>query len=681
MTAHLDILSPIETIKGVGPARKRLLSKLGIETIKDALLFFPRDYIDLSPLNFKQGKEDAPGAFPCIVIGFAKTKRVKRNLYITKLPITDGQNKGYAVFFNQPYIYKNFYRGDKLLLYGKLKKNFGQFEIISPEWIKFKKGKSIHLNRIMPVYPLTKGLSQKIMRKLIKNILKAKPKLIEIFPQPIIKKYKLLSISDAIRNIHYPQNFSLLKKARYRFVFQELLLFQLALKKSKIYFIGEKRKNSYSNFDIVPLLNKLPFSLTTGQKKVVADIIKDLESEQNMNRLIQGDVGSGKTVIAVIALYLAVKNGYQGAMMAPTEVLATQHYYSLKKYLHNFNFNIRLLKGGMSKKEREEVLFSLKTGELDIIVGTHALIQKDVEFKNLGMVITDEQHRFGVKQREKLIEKGYFPDVLVMSATPIPRTMALAAYADLDLSIIDTLPSGRQKVDTYVVDKNMRKRVYDFMSEEVQKGNLAYIVCPAVEENEQDMMSVQELTKILKNDYPEIKIGMLHGKMKTEEKEKIIKNFIDKEIKVLIATTVIEVGVNVPTATLMIIENAERFGLAQLHQLRGRVGRSNLKSYCILISNSKCNKARNRLLFMMKCHDGFRIAEEDLKLRGPGEFLGLRQHGFSDFKLANPMEHFQVLKLAYKVSDEIIDKGLLNLPEYSELNCLLEETLNLKNKK
>lgn len=674
----MDILSPIETIKGVGPARKRLLSKLGIETIKDALLFFPRDYIDLSPLNFKQGKEDVPGAFPCMVIGFAKTKIVRRGLYITKLPITDGQNRGYAVFFNQPYIHKNFYRGDKLLLYGKIKKNFGQFEIISPEWIKFKKGILADLNRIMPVYSLTKGLSQKTMRKLMRNVISAACNLTEVLPESMIKKYGLLPIEDAIKNIHYPQNISMLKRAKFRFVFQELLIFQLILKISKMHLIGEKRKNRYLHFDITPLLNRLPFSLTTGQKKVIADIMKDLRSRQNMNRLIQGDVGSGKTVVAAIALYLAVKNGYQGAMMAPTEVLASQHYYSLKKYLDPFNFNVKLLKGGMPKKEREKILTSLKTGKLDIIVGTHALIQRDVDFKNLGMVITDEQHRFGVKQREKLIGKGQFPDVLVMSATPIPRTMALAAYADLDLSIIDTLPIGRQKVDTYVVDKNMRKRIYDFMNKEAQKGNLTYIVCPAVEENEQDMMSVQELTKILKKNYPDLKIGMLHGKMKTEEKEKIIKDFIAKKVKVLVTTTVIEVGVNVPAATLMIIENAERFGLAQLHQLRGRVGRGKLKSYCILVSNVKSGIARSRLLFMMKCHDGFKIAEKDLKLRGPGEFLGLRQHGFSDFKLANPMEHFQVLKLAYKVSEKIINNGLLQQPEYYKLNNFLIEKLNFK---
>lgn len=665
-------------MKGIGPAREKLLSKLGIETVKDALLFFPRDYIDLSPLNFSQGKENIPNAFPCMVVGFAKTKRVRRGLSITKLPITDGQNRGYAVFFNQPYISKTFYRGDKLLLYGKINKNFGQYEITSPKWIKFKKNKPIDINRITPVYSLTKGLSQKIMRNLMKDIIKAKPKMPEILPKTLLEKHKLVSIDNAIKNIHFPQNFDLLRRARYRFVFQELLIFQLVLKMSKIHLIGKNRKNKYSNFDISPFLKQLPFSLTTGQKKVITDIIKDLDSAQNMNRLVQGDVGSGKTVVAAIALYIAVKNGYQGAMMAPTEVLALQHYISLKNYLDTFKINVEILKGGMSQKDREKVLLGLKTGEIDIIVGTHALIQKDVNFKNLGMVITDEQHRFGVKQRESLIKKGYFPDVLVMSATPIPRTMALVAYADLDISTIDTLPSGRQKVKTYVVNRGMRKRVYDFMLNEAKKGHLTYVVCPAVEENAQEMMSVEELTTNLRQSYPELSIEMLHGKMNTEKKNKIINDFISKKIQVLVATTVIEVGVNVPIATLMIIENAERFGLAQLHQLRGRVGRSKLKSYCFLISDAKQGTARSRLLFMMKCYDGFMIAKEDLKLRGPGEFLGLKQHGFSDFKLANPIDHFKVLELAYTVSEKIINKNLLQNPEYFGLRNFLKDKVHFK---
>lgn len=674
----MDILSPIRTIKGIGPAREKLLSKLGIETIRDALVFFPRDYIDLSPLNFSQGEKNIPNAFPCMVIGFAKSKRVRRGLYITKLPITDGQNRGYAVFFNQPYISKAFYRGDKLLLYGKIDKNFGQYEITSPQWIKIKKNKPIDINRITPVYSLTKGLSQKIMRNLMRNVIRAKPKMPEILPKTLLEKHKLLPIDVAIKNIHFPQSFDLLRRARYRFVFQELLMFQLVLKISKTHLIGKNRKNKYSNFDISPFLKQLPFSLTTGQKKVINDIITDLNSAQNMNRLVQGDVGSGKTVVAAIALYIAVKNGYQGAMMAPTEVLALQHYITLKKHLDNFKINVEILKGGMSQKKREKILLKLKTGEIDIIVGTHALIQEDVEFKNLGMIITDEQHRFGVKQRESLIKKGYFPDVLVMSATPIPRTMALVAYADLDLSTIDTLPSGRQKVKTYVVNKNMRKQVYDFMLSEARKGHLIYVVCPAVEENSQDMMSVDELTAILRRNYPELSIEMLHGKMNPEKKNKIINDFVSKKIQVLVATTVIEVGVNVPTATLMIIENAERFGLAQLHQLRGRVGRSKLKSYCFLISDAKQGNARSRLLFMMKCYDGFMIAKEDLKLRGPGEFLGLKQHGFSDFKLANPINHFKVLELAYEVSEKIINKNLLQYPEYFALRDFLRNKANFK---
>lgn len=391
----------------------------------------------------------------------------------------------------------------------------------------------------------------------------------------------------------------------------------------------------YRILDLKPFLSKLPFVPTSGQVNVIKDIIKDLNSEYIMNRLVQGDVGSGKTLVACAALYLAAKNGFQGVMMAPTEILAEQHHRTLQQFLDAHDINVGILKGGMSKKERDACLTRLKKGDIDVLVGTHAVIQEDVEFKRLGMVITDEQHRFGVKQRENLVKKGQYPDVLVMSATPIPRTVAMVLYSDLDLSIIDTLPAGRQKVETYVVQDHMRKRVYDFMASEVKKGHLAYVVCPAVEENELDVVNVEEHREYLQKEYPFLKVEMLHGRMKQDEKDMILKKFLSKEIQVLVATTVVEVGVDVPYATLMIVENAERFGLAQLHQLRGRVGRSSLKSFCILISGFAQGNARERLNFLMNCHDGFEISQKDLELRGPGEFLGEKQHGFIEFKYAS----------------------------------------------
>ncbi|MDD4570552.1 MAG: ATP-dependent DNA helicase RecG, partial [Tepidanaerobacteraceae bacterium] len=433
-----------------------------------------------------------------------------------------------------------------------------------------------------------------------------------------------------------------------------------------------KRKNSYKNLDLKPFLSGIPFSPTSGQLKVLNDVINELKCKHVMNRLVQGDVGSGKTLIACAALYLNVKNGFQGVMMVPTEILADQHYHTLKHVFSLHNINVDILKGGFSEKERYNILLKLKNGDIDVLVGTHAIIQKDVEFRRLGMVITDEQHRFGVKQRENLVRKGQYPDVLVMSATPIPRTVAMVLYSDLDISIIDTLPAGRQKVETYVVRDSMRKRVYDFMVSEVNKGHLAYVVCPAVEENELDMVNVEQHKDRLKQEYPQLKIEMLHGKMKQEEKDRILKGFLSKKIQVIVATTVVEVGIDVPSATMMVIENAERFGLAQLHQLRGRVGRSSLKSYCVLISGSCQDIARERLLYLMKCHDGFKISQKDLELRGPGEFLGVKQHGFSEFKFASFVDNAEVLETTQRLAAEIIEKGCLSSPDYIQLKKLLD---------
>ncbi len=669
----MDLNSNVQNIKGVGPARAKQLSKLDIYTIKDVLFYFPRDYLDMSPLTFKQGAEDKTGAFPCVVTGRAATTKTNSGLYITKVPVSDGQNKGYAVFFNQPFIERSFYPHQKLILIGKIRKNFGTYEISAPEWIKFEEIKQGEkLEKIRPIYPLTKGVSQNFLRSIVKNALEVVSSIGDTLPEDIIKEYNLLSLKEAIKNIHFPQSFNMLEKARQRFVFEELLLFQLSAGLSRYCVKAEKRKNMYKNLELTPFLSSLPFSLTSGQKKVLEEIVEDLRSKNVMSRLVQGDVGSGKTIIACAALYLAAKNGLQGAMMAPTEILADQHYNTLKKFLKPHGVNVEILKGGLAGKERKKILSQLKNGSIDVLVGTHAILEEDVMFKKLGMIITDEQHRFGVKQRENLVKKGYSPDVIVMSATPIPRTAAMALYGDLDISIIDTLPKGRQKVDTYVVQDSMRKKVYDFAALEIKKGHLVYVVCPAVEENELDVANVEEHAAWLKENYPSLKIGILHGKMKQDEKDEILGRFLRKEIQALVATTVVEVGIDVPDATLIIVENAERFGLAQLHQLRGRVGRSSLKSYCILMTASSQPEALTRLKFLMKCQDGFEISQKDLEMRGPGEFLGIRQHGFFEFKFASFVENTDILETTQKLASEILQKNYLQLPEYKNLKELLE---------
>jgi ATP-dependent DNA helicase RecG len=673
----MDVSSDIQNIKGIGQAKAKLLAKLGIHSIKDALYYFPRDYQELSPLTFKQGGEDRTGAFPCLVTGMAVSKKVRSGIYITKLPITDGQNTGYAVFFNQPYIQKCFFPNQRLLLIGKMKQNFGSYEITSPEWLKFEKDIPVEIERIRPIYSLSKGISQKLIRSTVKNALEISSYPEETLPFSILKRYNLLSFEEAIENIHFPQSFKMLEKARERFIFEELLLFQLGTGLSKHYYKSEKRENRYDIFDLKPFLSNLPFSPTYGQEKALKEIIKDLQNEHIMNRLVQGDVGSGKTFVACAALYLAVKNGFQGVMMAPTEILADQHFHTLKRFLNPHNMNVDILKGGLPEKERKNLLEKLKNGKIDVLVGTHAIIQKDVEFWRLGMVITDEQHRFGVKQREDLVSKGQHPDVLVMSATPIPRTVAMVLYSDLDISTIDTLPPGRQKVETFVVQDFMRKRVYDFMVSEVKKGNLAYVVCPAVEENELDIANVEQHKILLKKEYPNLKIEMLHGKMKQEEKDRILKHFYSKKIQVLVSTTVVEVGVDIPFATLMIIENAERFGLAQLHQLRGRVGRSSLKSYCVLISGSSQGNARERLNYLMNCHDGFKISQKDLELRGPGEFFGIKQHGFNEFKFASFIDNTEILEKTRNLAATILEKEYLLLPEYRNLKNLLDKKIRI----
>ena len=521
---------------------------------------------------------------------------------------------------------------------------------------------SNNTGKIIPIYPLTFSLTQNTLRKIIENGLQKVQEqggLPETLPDYILNEYKLENANKANYDIHFPKDFDDFKKARRRLVFEELLSTQLALLQLKNSNLNDKKGIIFDkNVKMSDAINILPFKLTKAQLRVLQEIDENMESEKSMNRLLQGDVGSGKTVVAMITAYKAVKSGYQAAILAPTAILATQHMVNFEKILNHFDIKCELLISGISKKKKEDILERLKNGEIDILIGTHAMLEENVEFKNLGLVVTDEQHRFGVKQRTKIAQKGQNPDVLVMSATPIPRTLALILYGDLDISIIDELPPNRKKIETFAVGKNMTDRVNAFVKKQIEEGRQAYVVCPLVEENEEmDLKSVEKLYEMYSKEiFSQYRVAYIHGKMKAREKDSIMEQFKKKEIDILISTTVIEVGVDVPNANIMVIENAERFGLAQLHQLRGRVGRGEYQSYCILKFEGKGENTRKRMKVMCDTNDGFIISEKDLELRGAGDFFGTMQHGLPEFKIANLFEDVETLKLVQSVAMKILSE-------------------------
>ncbi len=522
--------------------------------------------------------------------------------------------------------------------------------------------------KIIPIYPLTFSLTQNTLRKIIENGLQkvqGQGGLQETLPQYILDEYKLEKINEATMNIHFPKEFEDFKKARKRLVFEELLSTQLALLQLKNNNLTDKKGIQFNpEVHMSDVINALPFNLTKAQLRVLQEIDENMESDKSMNRLLQGDVGSGKTVVAIISAYKAVKSGYQAAILAPTAILATQHLANFQKILDKFDIKCELLISGISKKKKEDILERLKNGEIDILIGTHAMLEENVEFKNLGLVVTDEQHRFGVKQRTKMAEKGQNPDVLVMSATPIPRTLALILYGDLDISIIDELPPNRKTIETFAVTKRMEERVNNFIKKQVDEGRQAYIVCPLVEESEEEDNDLKAVTALYetcqKEIFPNYRVEYIHGKMRPKEKDDIMNRFKNGEIDILISTTVIEVGVDVPNASIMVIEDAQRFGLAQLHQLRGRVGRGEYKSYCILKYNGNGQNTKERMKVMCETNDGFIISQKDLELRGSGDFFGTMQHGIPDFKIANLFTDMDILKLAQETAVSIVaqDKKL-----------------------
>lgn len=570
--------------------------------------------------------------------------------------------------------------GKKYRFFGKISNKYGKIDLTSPVFDEIEKKNNT--GKIIPLYPLTFSLSQNTIRKIIENGLKDVEEedggLKETLPQYILNEYKLEEINKAIETVHFPKEFADFEIARKRFVFEELLSTQLALLQLKNSNLKEHKGISFSkDAHMSDVINSLPFNLTKAQLRVLEEIDKNMEQDKSMNRLLQGDVGSGKTVVAMISAYKAVKSGYQVAVLAPTAILATQHLENFQKILKKFDIRCELLISGITKKKKTEILEKLQNGEIDILIGTHAMLEENVTFKNLGLVVTDEQHRFGVKQRTTMAQKGENPDVLVMSATPIPRTLALILYGDLDISIIDELPPNRKKIETFAVTKALEDRVNNFVKKQVDEGRQAYIVCPLVEESEEnDLQSVISLYEKCKTEvFPNYRIEYIHGKMKQKEKDDIMERFKNGEIDILISTTVIEVGVDVPNSSIMVIEDAQRFGLAQLHQLRGRVGRGEYQSYCILKYEGKGKNTRERMKIMTQTNDGFVISQKDLELRGSGDFFGTNQHGIPDFKIANLFTDIDILKLAQEAAIKIVnDDEKLEKPE----NILLKELVKDK---
>lgn len=655
----MNISDDIITLKGIGEKAKTELNKCGVFTIYDLMLYFPRTYENIERVKSIDEVEEGEKV---VLMGRLKSLNQRKSGYKTITHgVLEGDGGTFEVYwFNVTYI-RNVYKvGNTYVLMGKVKFLRGKVTLSNPTIFKGEDNKK----NIMPVYPLKGSLKNYYMIKTIKGLLETVC-VEENLPERIIKKFNFCSLDEALKNIHFPKDSASLKEATRRLKFQELFSYSLKVLMLKDYINNNKKGIKFTiTKELSDLKEQLPFTLTSAQSRAVREILKDEKKDTAMNRLLQGDVGSGKTVVAAIAVFNVVINGYQGCVMAPTEILATQHYEEFKKLFAKFNLNIELLVGSRTLKEKRDIKERLYNGEIDILIGTHALIEDDVEFKKLGIIVADEQHRFGVAQRNKLYSKENKADILVMTATPIPRTLSLYIYGDLDVSVIDELPPGRKKIDTKFIDSNRKYKVYEFLKKQLDEGRQGYVVCPLIEEDKDgDLTSVEKLYKELKEDYfKEEPIEILHGKMKPKEKDDIMNRFKNKEIKILISTTVIEVGINVPNSNVMIIENCERFGLSQLHQLRGRVGRGQYKSYCFLVGNCKSEKTRRRMAIMEESNDGFYISQEDLKLRGTGDLFGFRQSGEDGLILSDIFEDFDLLRDANNEA-----KVLLNSEEEEDM--------------
>lgn len=672
----VDLNKEVQYVKGVGPNRVKLLNKLNIFTLKDLITYFPRNHEDRSIpkkiADCQDGETALIKAWTITKVTEMRTRRVS----IYKLVVRDDTASMVITWFNQKYLKDKFILGHTYTFFGKIENKGGTYEMKSP--VFDEEGRDRNTGKIIPIYPLTNNLSQNTIRKIIESgIDEVYGKLEETLPDYILEKYRLLEINEAIKNIHFPETNSDFVRAKNRLIFEELLALQLALFRLKEGQKSDEKGIAFDkNVDMQDVIKTLPFSLTNAQLRVLKEINHDMERERPMNRLLQGDVGSGKTVVSIISAYKAVKSGYQVAIMAPTAILADQHLKNFEKTLNQFGIRCELLVSNVTKKNKQLILERLANGEIDVLIGTHALLEENVVFKNLGLVVTDEQHRFGVKQRATIVAKGNNPDVIVMSATPIPRTLALILYGDLDISIIDELPPNRKKVETYAISKELEERMTGFVKKQINEGRQAYIVCPLVEDSDDlNLKSVTALAEKYKTEvYSEYRVEYLHGKMRPKEKDEIMQKFKDGEIDILISTTVIEVGVDVPNASIMVIENAERFGLAQLHQLRGRVGRGEYKSYCILKNEGHSKVAKERMKVMCQTNDGFVISEKDLELRGSGDFFGTAQHGIPELKIANLFENIQELKLVQDVANQIMaDDPYLEKEKNFRLKKLIDD--------
>lgn len=648
----LNLESDIKFIKGVGAKRAELFYKLGIFCVDALIHFYPRKYEDWTQTKTVSEVNNGDNiSIKATMITPVKEHMIRRGMTLYKCRFSDGDNIINVTIFNNKYLAQSLRIYEDYILFGKIEKNLTTSAMSSPKIEKIDTGIRVH-----PIYPASGKLTSNMIAKVIKTALDNLDTIPETLDIGIRKKYNLISLDKAVRSIHSPENESEIYEARKRLIFEELLTLQLGLLKLKS---NKKSKTSihitkdYTD-EFLPLL---PYALTNAQQRAINKCITDMQGVYPMNRLLQGDVGSGKTAVAAGIIYTAVKNGYQCALMAPTEILAQQHFESISKTFRNTDIKIKLLTGATKAAEKREIKSQLMEGTIDLLIGTHAIIQNDVAFKNAGLMITDEQHRFGVKQRAALADKGEDIHTLVMSATPIPRTLGLIIYGDLDISILDELPPNRQEIRTDVVDSRYNNRLYKFIKDAVNRGEQCYIICPMVEETEEsvNLKSAEQFAEELSQTaFRGYNLGLLHGKMKAKEKDAVMKAFADGDVQILVSTTVVEVGVDVPNATIMVIENAERFGLSQLHQLRGRIGRGSKKSYCVLVSDSKSENARNRLLTMKKYSDGFKIADEDLKNRGPGDFFGERQHGLPNLKIADMLEDIDILHMAQNCAKEIL---------------------------
>jgi len=671
----MDLYSPVTALQGIGPTRARQLQSLGIETIYDLIACFPRTYEDRTRMvPIHQLEVDQPACFEGIVIKGPQTSHIRKGLSLTKLTVADLTGKLNLVYFNQPYMAEMLKYGETYIFYGAVSGDYAAYQMQNPACERADQA-GVVTRRIMPVYSLTAGISNKLLCKCIQQALDAcLHELPELLPASVLARFSLCTAQEAYAAIHNPSDWDALERAKTRLVFEEFYLFSagLQLMRSRRTHV---QTTPYDHSDWSAFRSALPFSLTGAQQQAISEIAADFSGGTPMNRLLQGDVGSGKTMVAAAAAYLAICNGHQAAFMAPTEILAEQHFQSLSRLFAAFQIPCALLTGSMSAAEKRQIKEGLATGSIALVVGTHALLTGDVVFRDLDLVIADEQHRFGVAQRAALSAKGVSPHLLVMSATPIPRTLALIVYGDLDVSILDELPPGRQVIDTFLVNESMRARINAFIRKHAEAGNQIYVVCPAVEESELDSLKSAEvwaetMQKIL---FPDLRVGLLHGKLKGAEKDRIMGQFSRHELDILVATTVIEVGVDVPNATLMVIENADRFGLSQLHQLRGRVGRGKDKSYCVLFSNNKNPETLSRLKALCKTNDGFKIAEEDLQLRGPGDFFGSRQHGLPQFKAASLTTDLDVLKEARAAAEETLsDPNYVNDPSFAAMQARIQ---------